>query len=117
LAHTWHEEYGDHHRATVVLGILRDKDVGGICRALEPLASRFLAVPTRSPRTAAPAELLAALAHAAPGIPARAAEDVSAALAEARGLREPILVTGSLFLVGEALAALTGQDGPEASWQ
>ena len=117
LAHTWHEEYGDHHRAAVVLGILHDKDVGGICRALEPLAARFVAVPTRSPRSTPPEELLATLAHAAPGVPARAANDVPAALADARQGGGPVLVTGSLFLVGEALALLTGQSAPEASWQ
>ena len=118
LAHTWHEEYGDHHRATVILGILRDKDVPAICRALEPLAARFLAVPVRSPRAAPPDELLAALAHAAPGVGARAVpEGVAAALAQARGWPEPILVAGSLFLVGEALAVLTGGRAPEVSWQ
>ena len=118
LAHTWHEEYGGHHRATVIVGILRDKDVSAICRALEGLAARFLAVPVRSPRAASPDELLASLAHAAPGIGARAVpEGVAAALETARDWPEPILVTGSLFLVGEALAVLTGEHAPEVSWQ
>ncbi len=118
LAHTWHEEYGDHHRATVIVGILRDKDVPAVCRALEGLAARFLAVPIRSPRTTSPDELLAALAHAAPGIGARAVpEGVAAALEQARAWPEPILVTGSLFLVGEALAVLTSDATPEVSWQ
>ena len=118
LAHTWHEEYGGHHRATVIVGILRDKDVPAVCRALEGLAARFLAVPVRSPRTTSPEELLANLAHAAPGIGARAVpEGVAAALATARAWPEPILVTGSLFLVGEALATLRGEQAPEASWQ
>ena len=118
LAHTWHEEYGGHHRATVIVGILRDKDVPAVCRALEPLAARFLAVPVRSPRAAPPDELLAALAHAAPGISARAVpEGVAAALAQGRAWPEPILVAGSLFLVGEALASLTGESALEVSWQ
>ena len=118
LAHTWHEEYGDRHRATVIVGILRDKDFPAVCRALEPLAARFLAVPVRSPRAASPDELLAALAHAAPGIGARAVpEGVATAMAQARGWPEPILIAGSLFLVGEALAILTGARAPEVSWQ
>ena len=118
LAHTWHEEYGGHHCATVIVGVLRDKDVPAVCRALEGLAARFLAVPVRSPRATPPDELLAALAHAAPGVPARAVpEGVAAALEQARGWPEPILVTGSLFLVGEALAVLTGEHAPEVSWQ
>ena len=118
LAHTWHEEFGDYHRATVIVGILRDKDVPAICRALEPLAARFLAVPVRSPRAASPDELLAALAPVAPGTPARAVpEGLAAALEQARAWPEPILVAGSLFLVGEALALLTGGPAPEVSWQ
>lgn len=118
LAHTWHEEYGGHHRATVIVGVLRDKDVPAVCRALEPLAARFLTVPVRSPRATPPDELLVALAHASPGIGARAVpEGVADALEQARAWPEPILVTGSLFLVGEALAVLTGEHTPEVSWQ
>lgn len=118
LAHTWHEEYGDHHRATVIVGVLRDKDVAAVCRALEPLAARFLAVPVRSPRAASSDELLTCLAQTAPGIGARAVpEGVATALTQARKWPEPILVTGSLFLVGEALAILTGEHTPEVSWQ
>jgi dihydrofolate synthase/folylpolyglutamate synthase len=116
LAHTWHEEYGDRHRATIILGILRDKDAGAICRALEPLAARCIAVPVRNPRTLAPAELCAVLGQVAPGV-ADAALDFSAALDAARANPEPVLVAGSLFLVGEALALLTGSPAPEASWQ
>ena len=44
-------------------------------------------------------------------------EGIAAALAQARGWPEPILVAGSLFLVGEALAVLTGGPAPELSWQ
>jgi dihydrofolate synthase/folylpolyglutamate synthase len=117
LAHTWHEEYGDRHRATVILGILRDKDAAGICRALEPLAARCVAVPVRNPRTLAAAEVSALLGQAAPAVPCALALDFADALAQARLTSEPILVTGSLFLVGEALAALSGLPAPEASSQ
>ena len=117
LAHTWHEEYGDRHRATVILGILRDKDVGGICRALEPLAARFVAVPVNNPRTVDAAEICATLTHALPALPNETAPGFAEALKIGRLHPEPILVTGSLFLVGEALALLTGSPAPEASWQ
>ena len=117
LAHTWHEEYGGHHRATIILGILRDKDAAAICRALEPLAIRFITVPARNPRTLAPEELCAVLNQVAPGAPAQAALDFPAALQIARSSPEPILVAGSLFLVGEALAFLTGSAAPEMSRQ
>jgi dihydrofolate synthase/folylpolyglutamate synthase len=117
LARTWHEEYGDHHRATIILGILRDKDAEAICRALGPLAARFIAVPVRSPRTLAAAEVCSVLSQVAPGVPAETAADFDAALEIARSAPETILVTGSLFLAGEALAALGGKQAPEASWQ
>ena len=117
LAHTWHEVYGDHHRATLVLGILRDKDLPAICRAVAPLAARVLAVPVRSPRSAAPAEIAGALAQIAPGVETRVMESLAEALEAARAHPEPVLVAGSFFLVGEALAALTGQDAPMESAQ
>ncbi len=117
LAHTWHEVYGDHHKATVILGILRDKDIPAICRALEPLAARFLTVPTRSPRAASPEELRDALAVVAPGTSVRVMSGLDAALEHAPSFPEPILIAGSFFLVGEALARLTGQPLPEESWQ
>jgi dihydrofolate synthase/folylpolyglutamate synthase len=117
LAHTWHEEYGDRHQATIILGIMRDKDVPAICRALEPLAARFLAVPVRSPRSLGADELCETLGRLAPGATAQAFPDLGAALTAARTSPEPILVTGSLFLAGEALALLTGSPAPETSWQ
>lgn len=117
LAHTWHEVYGDRHRATLVLGILRDKDVAAICRAVAPLAARVLAVPVRSPRSATPEELQNALATVAPTLETRVMPGVPEALVEARRHSEPILVAGSFFLVGHVLALLTGQEIPLESAQ
>ena len=119
LARTWHEEFGDHHAATIILGLLRDKDVPAICRALEPLAARFLTVPVRNPRSSSPAELCDALALVATrgGPGARAMPSLVEALEAARSFPEPVLVTGSFFLVGETLARLTDQPIPEESWQ
>ncbi len=117
LARTWHEAYGDHHRATLIIGALRDKDVPAICRAVAPLAERVLAVPVRSPRAAAPEEIRAAFALVAPELEVRAATTLAAALEQARVHLEPVLVAGSFFLVGEALALLTGQPAPAESAQ
>ena len=117
LAHTWHEVYGGHHPATLVLGMLRDKDVPAVCRALAPLAARVIPVPTRSPRAAGPEEIRDALALVDPGLPVETAPDLAGGLAAARLHPEPILVAGSFFLVGEALALLTGQPRPETSAQ
>ena len=117
LAHTWHEVYGDHHRATLILGILRDKDLPAICRALAPVAARVLAVPVRSPRSATLEEVAGALAQVASETPTLMMSSLTGALELARAYPEPVLVAGSFFLVGEALAALTGQDAPIESAQ
>ena len=117
LAHTWHEVYGDHHRATLVLGILRDKDLPAICRAVAPLAARVLAVPVRNPRSASPEEVADALASVAPELATRVVPGLAEALELGRGFPETILVAGSFFLVGGALALLTGQERPAESAQ
>ena len=119
LAQTWREEFGATTRATVVLGVLRDKDATGVIRALATVAARFVAVPVRtSPRTTPAEELRAALTEIAPNVPAETAADLPDALARARRHGgERVLVTGSLFLVGEALALLAGAAAPETSWQ
>ena len=51
LAETWRETFGD-QRATILLAVLRDKDVAGICAALEPIAQRALLPSIRSERAA-----------------------------------------------------------------
>ncbi len=117
LAHTWHEEYGDHHQGTLILGMMHDKDISAVCRALAPLAARVIAVPVRNPRAVSPGEIQDALALIAPDLPRSIAPSIAAALDSAGGFPEPILVSGSFFLVGEALALLTGQEAPEVSWQ
>ena len=118
LAHTWHEEYGDHHPATLILGMMRDKDIPAVCRALAPLAARVITVPVRNPRAAPPGEIRDAFALVAPEVPADVAASLPDALDHARAFpAEVVLVAGSFFLVGEALALLTGQPAPEESWQ
>ncbi len=117
LAHTWREEYGDHHPATLILGMMRDKDIPAVCRALAPLAARAILVPVRNPRAASPQEILGAMTLAAPGVLPHVAIGLEDAFEYARQFPEVILVTGSFFLVGEALALLTGQETPEVSWQ
>jgi folylpolyglutamate synthase/dihydropteroate synthase len=60
-----------------------------------------------------PAALLAAWHRAAPGIAADTAPDVGAALARAAGMRrepsQPVVVAGSLYLVGATRELLAGE--------
>ena len=105
LAVTWREEFGD-EKATLILGILADKDAPGVIAALLPIAARILCVPVRNPRALPPAELAALIRAQSPSFPVRIAETLSGALAEARADSDRILVAGSLFLAGEMLAHL-----------
>ena len=106
LGKTWKAVFGE-QKATVILGVLRDKDVSAICHALAPIASRFIATSVRSERSCTAEEVLEVLRSANPGIPMQSATDFPDALAKASGSPR-ILLTGSLFLVGEALAFFEG---------
>ena len=93
----WRDVYGM-EKATVIFGALGDKDYSAMLRILEPISREVLLVPISSERSAAPEALAAACA-----IKHRIFQSVKEALEASRGR---ILVTGSLFLVGEALQAL-----------
>jgi dihydrofolate synthase / folylpolyglutamate synthase len=94
-----------------VLAILRDKDAGGIVRALAPAVSSIVCAEIPNRRRALPAaELVWACARA--GIEAEAAPDLGAAIARGRGLAEAVggvlIVTGSHYVLAPARAALAG---------
>jgi dihydrofolate synthase / folylpolyglutamate synthase len=91
----------------LIVGMLSTKDAEGFLRNFTGLARRLIAVPIASDKSL-PAEAVAATARAI-GIAADAATGVTAALREiaALDLDPPprILITGSLYLAGEVLAA------------
>ena len=107
LAETWREEYGE-RKPGVILGIVRDKDAGGICAELAAVARSFTVVPVRSPR-GGPAEGLAEIAGQ--WRPCRVCQSLEEAIATATPGETPTLITGSLFLMGEALVALGLAEG------
>ncbi len=88
-----------------VFASLEDKNPKDELRLMAPLASLFIFTPIANPpRTCfTPEALLAMAADAAPGVPARVAESLPAALAMARGAGFHGVIAGSLFLAGEAL--------------
>ncbi len=104
LVETWREQFGD-EKGTLVIGVLGDKDARALCRILLPLARWIICVPPRNPR-AMDARELAKLLRGLGNIPCTAVESVSAGLQQAQRHPERTLVTGSLFVVGEALAQL-----------
>lgn len=105
LAATWRSEFGD-IRATVILGIMRDKDVRASIPKLLPIAARVFATSVQNTRSLTPADLASVVRECAPELPVWEYSSLPSALAAARGESEAILVTGSLFLVGEALVEL-----------
>jgi dihydrofolate synthase/folylpolyglutamate synthase len=92
--------------AELVFGVLADKDHRGMLGALAPVVRRFHLVTPASSR-GRPAAELAALAGAL-GLPADVHGGVAEALACARAGAggAPVVVAGSLYLVGEARALL-----------
>jgi dihydrofolate synthase / folylpolyglutamate synthase len=105
LVETWRECVGP-EMATIIFGGLLDKDLQGMILALSPLAARFLIVPIRSQRAAPPTDIER---YVPKHLLATRCASVAQALDLARHLSERVLVTGSLFLVGETLAILGGE--------
>ncbi len=116
LTETWREVFGD-KRATLILGVLQDKDLRGICEALLPIAGRVIALPVQNPRSATAQEICRALGEIAPRQECIAVRDLPAALRIAESMGRRTLITGSLFLVGEALAHFQASGAPEVSAQ
>jgi dihydrofolate synthase/folylpolyglutamate synthase len=98
-------EAGVPGKCTLILGVLHDKDWRHICETLAPMAARIFTVPVASERTADARELTAACRAANPAAEIAVCNSLRMALDQAAGDRF-IVVTGSLYLVGEALELL-----------
>lgn len=88
----------------LVFGVCRDKDVKGILKELIPCASRIILTRAQNPRALAPEIIKSFIkTNARPVVltqnPAQALEIAR----QSAGEKDLILVTGSLFLVGEVL--------------
>ena len=108
LAQTWREVFGD-QKATLVLAVLSDKDLRGICEALAPIAESVLLPKILTERAAAPEELAKMFSIITPSLPYSIAPTIADALMLARAQPNPILITGSLHFAGEVLAHLHGE--------
>ena len=91
-------------RPTLILGMLADKDWRPMCARLAALASRILTVPVGSERTAPAAELAAVCREGQP-VTTLECSALSEALQKA-ATDSFVVITGSLYLVGEALELL-----------
>jgi dihydrofolate synthase/folylpolyglutamate synthase len=108
LAETWRETFGT-QRATLVLAVLSDKNLRGICEALAPISEFVLLPKIRTERAADPDALAQTFSTIVPTLPYSITPSVDEALALARAKPNPILITGSLHFAGEVLAHLRGE--------
>ncbi len=90
---------------TFILGILRDKDWLPMCEILAPLAARILLVPVSSRRSATPDELLPVCRTVNATAEIEECPSLADALERTRN-DSFVVVTGSLYLVGEAMELL-----------
>lgn len=120
LAETWRGEFGPDTKATIIFGGVATKDTAEVMRCLSPFAARWIFVKVASQRGLSLEHLEAAWTGLdLSGIPTFRADHAADALAQA-GREAPedlILITGSLYLAGEALAELQGGPPFEVSEQ
>ena len=93
-------------RPVLVAAVSADKDASAIAAALIPAVSAIVATRYQQERSLAPLEL--AEVFRAAGAHADTAPDLQTALALARTKGSPVLVAGSLFVVGEARVLCLG---------
>jgi dihydrofolate synthase/folylpolyglutamate synthase len=90
---------------TIVFGAMHGKRIGDVLRALAPLEPKFVFTRVADPGAHEPQELARAWRRVS-GRPTRTAATPAEALAVADG--DPIVVAGSLYLVGAVRAMITG---------
>ena len=86
-------------RYVVVASVLADKDVEGMVAALSAVGSRFVATTSSSARALSASDLAERAERYFSEV--EALDDPAQALAHARGRGEPVLVTGSLYLLAD----------------
>jgi len=97
-------KYFHFNQATLIMGASSDKNVDGVVSELAPLFDKVIVTRSRHPRAMEPSQLIAAFRRR--GIEARLVEVVPEALSLAlsmTGAQDLICVTGSLFVVAEAI--------------
>jgi dihydrofolate synthase/folylpolyglutamate synthase len=105
---------GNVRAITVVFGVMRDKAMQEITEILFPIARHVIVTRADNPRSASPDEIRQAAARVAAGVDIEDAEDVPSALDRARELAGSkiagagglVVVTGSIYIVGEAMRML-----------
>jgi dihydrofolate synthase/folylpolyglutamate synthase len=98
---------------TLIFGAMKDKDVGEIAEILFPIANVLILTRPNNERAIAPAELELLVKEATRSVKIVTTDSVAEALKMAVKLSSPdnlLLVTGSLYLVGEVKSFLQASD-------
>ncbi|MEY5013209.1 MAG: hypothetical protein RLY69_924, partial [Verrucomicrobiota bacterium] len=104
LVQTWASEFRE-KKASLIFSAVDAKDIAGVLKILCPLASKIFICPINSPRATQVGDLVACLPPSAPDY--ETFDDFESAYHAAHRHGGPILIAGSLYLVGEARAFLT----------
>jgi len=110
LAQTWQQRF-PRQKARMIFGALADKAVDQVLAALTPFCLEVFFVPVRSPRSFSPSQLREKVPSG------RCCANLRQAIDQAETVRTPVLITGSLFLIGEALALLQNRLPPRPGTQ
>jgi len=94
----------DGRPVTIIFGAMRDKAIAEIGEILFPLGEKVIATRVNSPRAASADEIRELTAHV--GTPIISAESLRQAIEIARQGHRPVVITGSVYLVGAALEHL-----------
>ena len=89
---------------TLVFGVMQDKAIDEMLRALAPAASAVVCTTASSPRAVAASDLAQRAAHL--GLRVEAVEDPIAAVRRACASKRTVVVAGSIFLIGPVRAWL-----------
>ncbi|HIE12834.1 MAG TPA: bifunctional folylpolyglutamate synthase/dihydrofolate synthase [Desulfotomaculum sp.] len=108
------EEYFPGRRIVLLLGIFADKERAAVAATLCPMAAAVVVTRPPGPRAGDWREVAALAQRYAPAV--FAVEEIPAAVAWVLSLAEPedvAVITGSLYLIAEARAVLTGRGFPK----
>ena len=100
LVRTWRQTFPN-QKARLIFGAVGAKDIRRVLEQLLPIATRIHCVTLKSPRAMPAAEIAALVQTIDPQIPIDQTGSLKEAMDAAAG---PTLLTGSLYLCGEALA-------------
>ncbi len=105
LVDTWKSRYGQ-DRPVLVFGAAQEKDVAKVLGLLAAHSAEIHLVPIDSPRSLTTQSLTLMLPEDSP--PYMAHRNLQSCLQSLSNSKGPILITGSLFLVGEAKSIIQG---------